>query len=219
MKKFSGLIKENKLTVDDIDDFFLDFVDDKYSISDLVKFKKVEISSIYSTPTYQPKICIEYEIDRRFYSISSSNVDLFTKLLSSVNENCIRWNLEYKIILGNDRKLIIFKEVPDIIKKYHDEIGLIGFMGWSGSLKLQFDDDVVKFFVMISVDRDLKFKIKIRFIANNKKEEKIISRLLNNKEKSISVVRDHFKSHGLKGDIRIEKFSNGEIIFELKLEE
>ena len=128
MKKFSILVTESKITIDDIDDFFLDFVDDKHSISDLVKFKNVDISPLYTTSPYRPQVCIEYLIDKRFYSISNNNVDLFTKFLSRVNENCIRWNLEYKIILGNEGKLIIFKEVPDIIKKYYSDRGLISYL-------------------------------------------------------------------------------------------
>lgn len=212
MKKFSNLVTESKITIDDIDDFFLDFVDDKHSISDLVKFKNVDISPLYITSPYRPQVCIEYLIDKRFYSISNNNVDLFTKFLSCVNENCIRWNLEYKIILGNEGKLIIFKEVPDIIKKYHRERGLLGFIGWSGRLNLKFEDDTIGFMTLISVNRDLDFIISLRCTSGYKWTDKnIIDRISNNKEESISVIRNHFQSHGLQGDITMEESDESKV--------
>lgn len=217
------MIKESKITVDDINDFFLDFVDDRYSLSDLITFEKVEVSSLYGPVGSPHLICISYKIDNRFYSIDNSKIDLFIQFLSCVKENCNRWGLDYKVILGHDRKLVIFKDVPESIKRYHRYRGLIGYNAWSGTLRLNFGDDAVRFMTLIDVDNNLDFKICLESEgASEWTEKKVLESIKKNKEESIGVVREHFKSYGLNGDITMESTeSNGydKVKFTLKVKE
>lgn len=98
---------------------------------------------------------------------------------------------------------------------------LCPILAWGGLLKLKFEDDTIGFMTLISVNRDLDFIISLRCTSGYKWTDKnIIDRISNNKEESISVIRNHFQSHGLQGNITMEESneSNSKVLtFKLKV--
>lgn len=212
MRKFSNIIKESKVTVDDINEFFLDFINDKFSISDLVSFKEVKIYN-------KNKIYFIYDINKRLEYLNDDNVVLFSQFINSLSETCDRWKLKYLIEL-KELKLNIITDISENIKKImnalppFDEINssLINIKFSESNEEYIYDPNgngEITIIIILEAmpDLTLRFRIGIRSIkiGNLKINEYVFYKYFK------GVIEDYFKSIGVDGELII-----GNSIHEIK---
>ena len=116
IKLFESNLSNARLSVEDITDYFLEFID-----NESMKLTNTKIDKIYtiSPPSY--KIVTSLSISKKFRILRNDTIIDFCKILESIKSICNRWNLNFDLKLGdvdNNLSLHIYQNLPEIVHSY-----------------------------------------------------------------------------------------------------